>query len=121
MAKINKPKVTVLTFDFNESEDTKIYEAVRILLREKGWYHSLKKTRYKEYGCEELQEGSFNMPTTTFISVEATPEMAISQFEEALNAFADQEGVKDIACYTGARAIAFCNNEYLAFLLRKKG
>ena len=121
MVRINKPRVTVLTFDFNESEDTKIYEAVQIFLEEKGWYDSFREISYKEYGCEELQEGYFNMPTTTLFSVKATPEEAISQFEEALNAFADQERVKDIACYTGARAIAFCNNECSAFLLRKRG
>lgn len=121
MARINSPRVTVLTFDFNESEDTKIYEAVRILLSGKEWYGSFKEASYKKYGCEEIQEGYFNMPTTTLFSVKATPEEAISQFEEALNAFADQEGIEDIAYYTGARAIAFCNNEYLAFLLRKRG
>ena len=121
MARINVEEVTVLTFDFNESEDTKIYEAVRILLRGKGWYNSFKEIPYKEYGCRLIQRGHFNMPTTTFFSVEATPEEAISQFEEALNTFAYQEGIEDITCYTGARAIAFCNNEYSAFILRKKG
>lgn len=120
MAKLSTEKVTILTFDFNESEDTKIYAFVREFLKKGDWYDSFVEIPYKVYGQRLIRKGEFAMPTTSLFSDVLNPEEAIRQFEEAIKAFAGQEDIEDIAYYTGARAIAFCNNEYSAFILEKK-